>query len=78
MMKILSAEMANIPKTSIKKFVKTHFKANITEDGADEIVKILEEKAEEISKYAVSNAKKEGRSKVTRGDVMRYVIKGGE
>lgn len=66
--------MASIPKASIKKFVKRRFKANITDEGAEEIVKILEEKANEISKYAVTNAKKEKREKVTRSDVMKYVI----
>lgn len=76
MMKILSADwMASIPKTSIKKFIRRYFDANITDDGAEEIVKILEEKAKEISRYAVGNAKKEERSKVTRNDVMKYIIK---
>lgn len=68
--------MASIPKASIKKFVKRYFKANITDEGAEEIVKILEEKAREISKYAVGNAKREEREKVTRTDVMKYVMKG--
>jgi histone H3/H4 len=68
--------MASIPKTSIKRFVKRYFKANITDEGAEEIVKILEEKAKEISRYAVDNAKKDSRGKVTRTDVMKYVIKG--
>ncbi|HUB92819.1 MAG TPA: histone-like protein [Candidatus Saccharimonadales bacterium] len=76
-MKILSADhVASIPKASIKKFVKRYFKANITDEGAEEIVKILEEKAKEISRYAVDNAKRESRGKVTRTDVMKYVIKG--
>jgi histone H3/H4 len=68
--------MASIPKASIKKFVKRYFKANITDDGAEEIVKMLEEKAKEISKHAVSNARKEKREKVTRNDVMKYIING--
>ncbi len=77
MMKILSADhMASIPKASIKKFVKRYFKANITDEGAEEIVRILEAKAKEISRYAVDNAKKDERNKITRADVMEYVIKG--
>ncbi len=77
MMKILSAEfMASIPKASIKKFVKKRFKAHITDEGAEEIVKILEEKAERISKHAVGNARKDKREKVTKADVMKYVIGG--
>ena len=68
--------MASIPKAYIKKFVKRKFKANITDEGVEEIVKILEEKAESISKYAVGNAKKDKRDKVTKADVMKYVIGG--
>lgn len=75
-MKILSAEMASIPKASIKRFVGRYFKANITDDAADEIVRILEAKAKEISRFAVDNAKKEKRAKVTKSDVRKYVIKG--
>lgn len=74
-MKILSAEkMAKIPKKSIKKLVKNYFGASITEDGADELAKILEKKANEISKFAVNNAKTKGRTKVTREDIKNYII----
>ena len=66
--------MASIPKASIKRFVRHHFGANITDEGAEEIVKILEEKAKDISKHAVENAKRERREKITRKDVMRYVV----
>lgn len=66
--------MANISRASIKKMVKKFFDVNITDDGADEIAKILEAKAREISKYAVDNAKRSNREKVTKEDIARYII----
>ncbi len=66
--------MAKIPKSSIKKLVKSYFGATITEDGADELAQILEKKANDISKFAVNNAKNKGRSKVTREDIKKYII----
>ncbi len=68
--------MAKIPKSAIKGLVKRYFKANITDAGAEALAKILEKKAESISKYAVENAKKENRDKVTGKDVAEYVING--
>ena len=77
-MKILSTDkMASIPKAYIKKFVKKSFGANITDDGAAEMIKILEKRAKEISSYAVVNAKKRNREgKVTKEDIMEYTLKG--
>ncbi len=77
-MKILSADiMAKIPRDPIKKLVNKYFKAKITADGVDELAKILENEAEKISRYAVENARKEGREKVTRKDIARSVLKKG-
>ena len=74
-MKILSTDiMAKIPKNSIKKLVKNYFGASITEDGADELALILEKKANEISKFAVNNAKAKGREKVTKEDIKKYIM----
>ncbi len=66
--------MAKIPKKSIKELVKNYFGASITEDGAEELALILEKKANEISKFAVNNAKTKGRKKVTKEDIKKYVI----
>jgi histone H3/H4 len=68
--------MASIPKSSIKALVKRYFKAEITEDGANEIARILERKANEISAFAVKNARARGRDKVTKEDITQYLIKG--
>ena len=78
-MKILSTDlMAKIPKNSIKKLVKSYFGASITEDGADELAQILGRKANEISKFAVNNAKLKGRDKVTKEDIKKYILNGSD
>jgi len=76
-MTILSADdLGTISRSSIKKLVKKHFAVNITEGGAEEIAKILEAQAQNISKFAVKNAKKNSRDKVTKKDINDYMIKG--
>ncbi len=68
--------MANIPKSSIKTLVKRYYGANITEDGANELARIIEKKAKDIAGFAVRNAKSKGREKVTKDDIKEYLIKG--
>ncbi len=70
--------MASIPRASIKGLMKKFFGVNITDEGAAEMVRILEDEAKRISKYAVNNAKRVGREKVTKKDILEYVIKGRE
>jgi histone H3/H4 len=70
--------MGTISRSAIRKLVKKHFDVNITEDGAEEIAKILEIEASKISDFAVRNSKKSGTGKVTKKDIREYVIKGGE
>ncbi len=76
-MKILSAEMAKIPAQTIKKIIKQDFGLQITDDAAVAFARVLGKKAEVISKFAVKNAKKEKRNKVTRKDIEDYVMKKG-
>ena len=68
---------AKIPRDPLKKLVNKYFKASITAGGVDELAKMLESEAEKISKYAVENAKKQGREKVTRRDIAESVLKKG-
>jgi histone H3/H4 len=68
--------VGKISRDSIKKLVKKHFAVSVTDGGADEIAKILEVEAERISSFAVKNAKKNRRDKVTKRDIKEYVIKG--
>lgn len=76
-MKILSAEMASIPKQAIKKMVQSSFGLQITDEAAGALAKLLERKAKKISKFAVENAKREKRGKVIRKDIEAYVFKVG-
>jgi len=69
--------MANIPKQAIKKLIKSYFKVNISDDGAIALAKILENKAKKISRFAVKNAKRERRDRVTKKDIEEYVLKVG-
>lgn len=77
MMKILSAEMANIPRQAIKKMVMRSFGLQITDDAAGALARMLESKARKISKFAVKNARREKRDKVMRKDVEEYAMKAG-
>jgi histone H3/H4 len=77
MMKILSADMATIPKQAVKKIFNKYFGLQITEDGASALARLLEKKAKKISAYAVKNAKKEKRDKITKKDIEDYVLKVG-
>ncbi len=76
-MKILSAEMATIPTQAIKRMVLHSFGLKITDDAARAMAQELERKAKRISRFAVSNAKKEKRNKVTKKDIEEYVMKIG-
>lgn len=78
MMKILSADtVATIPNSAIKGMIKKYAKASITDDGAAAIAAILERKAKEIAKFAVKNAKKGSRDKVTKEDISAYTFNEG-
>jgi histone H3/H4 len=68
--------VGKISRDSIKKLINKHFAVSVTDGGADEIAKILEVEAERISDFAVKNAKKNRRDKVTKKDIKEYVIKG--
>lgn len=69
--------MASIPNSAIKGMIKKYAKVSITEDGAAAIAAILERKAKEIAKFAVGNAKKGKRDKVTKEDISSYILKKG-
>ena len=76
-MKILSAEMATIPKQAVKKLLKLHFGLKMTDDAAEALARILEKRAKKISKFAVRNAKKAKRVKVTKQDIEEFVLREG-
>ncbi len=68
--------LGKISREAIKKLIKKHFKVSVTAGGAEEIAKILEGEAQRIASYAVKNAKRNSRDKVTKTDIKDYVIKG--
>jgi histone H3/H4 len=67
--------MAKISKQAVKELVKRYAKISITDDAVGEMTKMLESEAKRISSFAVSNAKKEKRDKITKKDIMDYVLK---
>ena len=69
--------MASISRAAIKRLVKGHFGVNITDGGADELARILEDEAKVISGHAVKCAKNDKRDRVTEKDIHDYVIKEG-
>ena len=69
--------MASIPKQAIRKIVRQSFGLQISDDAAAAMARLLEKKAEKISKFAVKNARKEKRSKVTRRDIREYALREG-
>ncbi len=66
--------MANISRTAIKQLVSRRFKAKITDRGAEAIARMLEQEAERIAKFAVEQARRENREKVTGKDIEKYII----
>jgi len=76
MMRILSADfMAQLSRDNIKKLVKKYTNANITDDGADAIAKLLEKKAREISSFAVKKAKEKKKDRITKEEINEYILK---
>jgi histone H3/H4 len=76
MMRILSADfMAQLSREKIKKLVKKYTNANITDEGADAIAKLLEKKAREISSFAVRKAKEKKKDKITKEEINEYILK---
>ncbi len=66
---------ANIPAQAVKKLVKKHANVTITDDAAKEIAKILDSEAKRISAFAVKNAKKNKRERISKEDITAYRIK---
>ncbi len=67
--------MTKIPNAVIKELAKAAG-VNVSSDAAAAISKLLEEKAKEIARFAVENAKKRKRSTVMEEDVDAYRLSG--
>ena len=67
--------MAQLSRENIKKLVKKYTNANITDEGADAIARLLEKKAREISSFAVKKAKEKKKDKITKEEINEYILK---
>ncbi len=75
-MMILSADTTvRISKVMLRRFVRENFGLTMSEGAADELSRILEKKARDISEYAVGKAKKRKRSRILTEDIESYKIK---
>ena len=78
-MMILSTEKtAIISKSSIKKLLEHKKNIVLTDKAMDEVIKLLEKKAKNISRYAVNRAKKKNRAMILKEDIESYAIECGE
>lgn len=78
-MMILSADKLQIiSKVSIKKLLKDKKDIVLSDKAIDEIIKILENKAKTISKYAVNRAKTKKRTMILKEDIESYLLEVGD
>ncbi|MCL4383548.1 MAG: hypothetical protein M1168_03715 [Candidatus Marsarchaeota archaeon] len=79
MMMILSTDKQQIiSRDSIKKLLEDKKDIILSDKAIDEIIKILEEKASSISKYAVNRAKNKNRSMILKEDIESYMLESGD
>ncbi len=79
MMMILSTDKQKIiSRDSIKKLLEDKKDIILSDKAIDEIIKILEEKASSISKYAVNRAKNKNRSMILKEDIESYMLESGD
>ena len=62
---------------SVKKLVRERYGIKIDDEAAQEMAKMLEDKASEIAKYAVEHAKSSNSGRVTAEDVEAYTLDTG-
>ncbi|MEM3875710.1 MAG: hypothetical protein QXP35_01410 [Candidatus Micrarchaeaceae archaeon] len=67
-----------ISRDSIKKLLEDKKDIILSDKAIDEIIKILEEKASSISKYAVNRAKNKNRSMILKEDIESYMLESGD
>jgi len=70
--------MSKISKATIKKIVRMHNGAKLSDKAAEAIAAVLEKKAKSIASYAVKNAKRKNRDVVLKEDIEDYMLKGGD
>lgn len=72
--------MENLSKASIKKIIKEGSNPDIiiSDEAAEAIAKLLEEKAKQIAAYAVERAKRKQRETITEEDIEAYMVVSGD
>ncbi len=70
--------MGRIAKDAIKKIVHENFGVKISDDAAEALSKLLDEKAQRIAKYAVGRAKDKNRHTILEEDIEAYRLKFGD
>ncbi len=69
---------AKISKEAVKALVKKYAKAGITDDAAEEMARMLSQKAASIASFAVKSAGKENRRMITKKDISDYAVMFGD
>ncbi len=70
--------MPKIPKTAIKRLVNRSSSIRLTDKAAESISRVLESKARKIARYAMAQAKKNGRRTILKEDIDSYRLKFGD
>lgn len=70
--------LSRIPKATIKRLVNRSGPVRLTDKAAESISAMLEGKARKIARYAMMQAKKEGRKTILKEDIDAYRLKFGD
>ncbi len=70
--------MPKITKATVKRLVNRSGPIRLTDKAAESISAILERKAKKIARYAMLQAKKEGRKTILKEDIDSYRMKFGD
>ncbi len=70
--------LSRIPKTSIKRLINSRGSVRLTDKAAESISTMLEAKARKIAKYALLEARKNGRKTILKEDIDAYRLKFGD
>ena len=70
--------MPKIVKATIKRLVNRNGPIKLTDKAAGSISTILERKAKKIARYAMAQAKKNGRKTILKEDIDSYRLKFGD
>ncbi len=70
--------LTRIPKIAIKRIVSRRGPVRLTDKAAESLSAILEGKARRIAKYAMAQARKDGRKTILKEDIDSYRLRFGD